>query len=91
MIQKNHEEVSPMLTLGQLSEVTGVSYHTLDYYVREDLIWPKTRIGPCRMFGSDMIQRIKRIRELRECSDEYPNGIPIRKIRSIMSQEVNDQ
>ena len=91
LLQENPQEASSMLTMGQLSEVTGVAYHTLNYYVKEGLIWPITRMGPYRMFHSNIIKRIKRIRELREASEDYPKGMPIRRIKAIIDQDSDSR
>ena len=69
--------------IGDLMTLTGLSRHTINYYLNVGLIEPagQSPRNRYRYFDDDTIDRLRRIIELRQ------QKIPIRKIKRQLAEE----
>lgn len=73
-------------TIGQVVERTEIPRTAIDWYIREKLIRVKDRVGLYRMFDDETIDKLEHIKRLRSCTPEFPNGMPLRQIRTALEQ-----
>ena len=79
MSSKNTTSRATILTIGGLSERTGVNIETIRYYERIDLLPPPHRSGGRhRLYDDDLAQRLQFVRRSREL------GFSIVEIRALL-------
>lgn len=69
--------MNSLLTIQQVSEITGLSVHTLRYYEKMDLLAPVTRNGSGRhrRYNNDDLSAIEFLKRMRA------TGMPIQQLR----------
>ncbi len=69
--------------IGDLMTLTGLSRHTINYYLNIGLIEPagRSQRNRYRYFDDDTVDRLRRIIEMRQ------QKIPIRKIKRQLAEE----
>ena len=69
--------------IGDLARITGLSKHTLNYYLNNGLISPvgRSERNRYRYFDESTVKRLERIIELRK------QKIPIRQIKRQLAEE----
>lgn len=69
--------------IGDLARITGLSNHTLNYYLNSGLISPvgRSERNRYRYFDESTVKRLERIIELRK------QKIPIRQIKRQLAEE----
>ena len=79
MTQPNTSSRAKVLTIGALSEVTGVNIETIRYYERIKLLpAPHRSAGRHRLYGRELAQRLQFVRRSREL------GFSIDVIRALL-------
>ncbi|GEB56810.1 MerR family transcriptional regulator [Streptomyces gardneri] len=66
------------MRIGELSDATGVSVRLLRYYEEQDLLVPERTPGGQRVYGSDAVAVVRRIRAL------LGAGLPTRVIAEVL-------
>src|SRR4051812_12794967 len=80
-----HEAIKPM-TIGQVAKLAGVGVETIRFYEREGLLHkPKRKQSGYRMFGSEVVSRIKFIRSVKEL------GFSLKEIRELLFLRVDSR
>lgn len=68
-----------MYKIGQIAKLTGLSIHTLRYYEKENLIFPKKNDNGDRLYSDEDIKWLNFLIKLRE------SQMPISKIKEYVS------
>ena len=77
--------VKPM-TIGQVAKLAGVGVETIRFYEREGLLnKPKRKESGYRMFGPEVVNRIKFIKSVKEL------GFSLREIRELLFLRVDSR
>ena len=72
-------------SISDLAIEAGLSYDTVYYYIREELITESLRVGNRqRIFSEDDLEELKRIVSLRK------DGKSIEEIRNILQEEASN-
>lgn len=80
-----HDAVKPM-TIGQVAKLAGVGVETIRFYEREGLLnKPERKESGYRLFGSDVVNRIRFIRRVQEL------GFSLKEIRELLFLRVDSR
>ncbi|HLH29832.1 MAG TPA: MerR family transcriptional regulator [Terriglobia bacterium] len=80
-----HDAVKPM-TIGQVAKLAGVGVETIRFYEREGLLnKPKRKQSGYRMFGPDVVNRIRFIKSVKEL------GFSLKEIRELLFLRVDSR
>ena len=78
-----HDAVKPM-TIGQVAKLAGVGVETIRFYEREGLLnKPKRKESGYRMFGPEVVNRIRFIKSVKEL------GFSLKEIRELLFLRVD--
>jgi MerR family mercuric resistance operon transcriptional regulator len=79
------DESKPM-TIGQVAKLAGVGVETIRFYEREGLLnKPKRKESGYRMFGPEVVNRIKFIKSVKEL------GFSLKEIRELLFLRVDSR
>jgi MerR family mercuric resistance operon transcriptional regulator len=80
-----HDAVKPM-TIGQVAKLAGVGVETIRFYEREGLLnKPKRKQSGYRMFGPEVVNRIRFIKSVKEL------GFSLKEIRELLFLRVDSR
>jgi MerR family mercuric resistance operon transcriptional regulator len=80
-----HDLAKPM-TIGQVAKLAGVGVETIRFYEREGLLnKPKRKLSGYRMFGPDVVNRIRFIKNVKEL------GFSLKEIRELLFLRVDSR
>jgi len=80
-----HDAVKPM-TIGQVAKLAGVGVETIRFYEREGLLnKPERKQSGYRLFGADVVARIRFIRRIQEL------GFSLKEIRELLFLRVDSR
>jgi MerR family copper efflux transcriptional regulator len=80
-----HDAVKPM-TIGQVAKLAGVGVETIRFYEREGLLnKPERKESGYRLFGADVVNRIRFIRRVQEL------GFSLKEIRELLFLRVDSR
>ena len=83
--ERMHDLAKPM-TIGQVAKLAGVGVETIRFYEREGLLnKPKRKLSGYRMFGPDVVNRIKFIKNVKEL------GFSLKEIRELLFLRVDSR
>ena len=83
--ERMHDLAKPM-TIGQVAKLAGVGVETIRFYEREGLLnKPKRKLSGYRMFGPDVVNRIRFIKNVKEL------GFSLKEIRELLFLRVNSR
>jgi MerR family transcriptional regulator, copper efflux regulator len=80
-----HDAAKPM-TIGQVAKLAGVGVETIRFYEREGLLnKPERKQSGYRLFGADVVNRIRFIRRIQEL------GFSLKEIRELLFLRVDSR
>src|SRR5690348_11161439 len=83
--KRMHDLAKPM-TIGQVAKLAGVGVETIRFYEREGLLnKPKRKLSGYRMFGPDVVNRIRFIKNVKEL------GFSLKEIRELLFLRVDSR
>jgi DNA-binding transcriptional MerR regulator len=79
-------DVSKPMTIGQVAKLAGVGVETIRFYEREGLLnKPKRKESGYRMFGPEVVSRIRFIKSVKEL------GFSLKEIRELLFLRVDSR
>lgn len=99
---KTKTSSNSLITIGQLSELSGISKFTLRYYVEQELLQVETRTDSnYKLFNSEsalkQIEFIKKAQRINFSLDEIKSLLDVRgknhpcdKVRLLLAKKIND-
>src|SRR5437763_15077757 len=80
------QDASKPMTIGQVAKLAGVGVETIRFYEREGLLnKPKRRQSGYRMFGPEVVNRIRFIKSVKEL------GFSLNEIRELLFLRVDSR
>jgi MerR family copper efflux transcriptional regulator len=85
-ITKRMHDLAKPMTIGQVAKLAGVGVETIRFYEREGLLnKPKRKLSGYRMFGPDVVNRIRFIKNVKEL------GFSLKEIRELLFLRVDSR